>query len=229
MTGPSHVLPSTGHEPSTRSRVRTSPIPGDTPLLGSPPPCQPPCPSSTRSREVTAGLCPRPLPALPSARNSSIRANPGRGSGLSLPPLPPSRHRAPLRLKGLGCGRGAPQPFSCQLGTSQTPEPPWPGAGMGRARGRTLCVSSASRLGAGLPASRVPLDGIVGRGGGRPPPLQHLSGPRCAEEGSGSRPPPPAWILLPLWEAERDGGEGVLPSRRPPARAPRPGPSPGNY
>ncbi|XP_032538157.1 proline-rich protein HaeIII subfamily 1-like [Chiroxiphia lanceolata] len=58
---------------------------------------------------------------------------------------------------------------------------------------------------------------MVGHRGGRPPPLQHQSGPRCAEEGSWSRPLPPAWILLPLREAERDGlGE-------PPAK-PRPHP-----
>lgn len=109
-------------------------------------------------------------------------------------------------------------------------------------RDPTLCVSSASRFGAGLLASRVPLDGMVGSEGRRlgPSPLQHQSGPRCrrapalcAEEGVREPLPAaaaspcvllPAWILLPLREAERAGVRGERQPCCPPPAAPRPCP-----
>lgn len=122
---PPRVPLSTGHEPSTLSRPG-HPIPGHTPLWG-----HPTLPAALPQ------LCWQPggdsssvspsMPRLPSARNSSILANPGLPRlRLSLCPRPPARHRAPLP-QGLGCARGAGHP--CASGKEPSPEPRRAGTG----------------------------------------------------------------------------------------------------
>lgn len=166
-----------GHHASRSAQgTRPAHCPGqDTPSRGThpsgvTPPCQPPCPSSAGSREVTAALCPRPCPGSPApgiAQSSLIPAC--RGSGSPCAPVPPPGTALPSRkgwavpeapgtLLPAGRSRARSPRGLARAGTGTAPRSP--------VRGRTLCVSSASRLGAGLPASRVPLDGIVGHGGG---------------------------------------------------------------
>lgn len=160
---PPRVPLSTGHEPSTLSRPG-HPIPGHTPLWG-----HPTLPAALPQ------LCWQPggdsssvSPSMPGIAQSSLIPA-CRGSGSPCAPVPPPGTALPSRkgwavpeapgtLLPAGRSRARSPGGLARVGTGTAPRSP--------VRGRTLCVSSASRLGAGLPASRVPLDGIVGHGGG---------------------------------------------------------------
>lgn len=249
---PLPLLHSPGHAPATPTEPG-QPQGFPHPAMVAAPSPQLGLPSPGHRREVTAGLrFPVPSPRSCSARNSSIRANPGHGSGL----------RTTERGERDCWATGRPLfPRACQPGAHRTPgahscpgtsrSSAKPSDGDGHRAGRSpwqLQLAGPYLVCVGRLAVRSGAAGVEGPAGwhvgarGRAPATvtsSAPSGPRrrhapalCAEEGSGAfarrsgRPcvPPPAWILLPLREAESAGVSGA-PS--PAVPAPRPGP--GNY
>lgn len=91
--------------------------------------------------------------------------------------------------------------------------------------GRTLCVSCASRSGAGLLASRAPLEGMVPRGGHGGGGAWHREGPRCHHHHRRRCAPAPrrapGGVSQPpcgsLWDA-MGWGEGGAAAPSPPPR-----------